>query len=32
VRDEATQRTDADVIEVAEFDLVIARLHVPETV
>jgi hypothetical protein len=32
VRDEAMQATGATVIEVAEFDLVIARMHIPELV
>ena len=32
VRDEAIQETGSDVLEVAEFDLVVAHMHVPEMV
>jgi heme-degrading monooxygenase HmoA len=32
VRDEAAREADSDVLEVAEFDLEIAHLHIPETV
>jgi heme-degrading monooxygenase HmoA len=32
VRDEAAREADLDVLEVAEFDLEIAHLHIPETV
>ena len=32
LRDEAAREADSDVLEVAEFDLEIAHLHVPETV
>jgi hypothetical protein len=32
VRDEAAKQADADITEVAEFDLVLAHLHVPELV
>jgi heme-degrading monooxygenase HmoA len=32
VRDEAAKQADADITDVAEFDLVLAHLHVPEMV